>query len=95
MLWLVSLMLYCGLCKINEPTHDKPTIRCETTKDSDQPVCPSSMAKVLVYPSLDSVEAVEGTYNQRRLIRLRGCACACVREFKGSGWCVGEGYSEV
>ena len=69
-------------------------MKFETNKDSDQPVCSSSMAKVLVYPSLDSVEAVEGTYDQRRLIRLRGCACACVREFKGSGWCVGEGYSE-
>ena len=41
---------------------------CVTSKDSCQPVHPLCMAKVLVYPSLDSFEAVEGTRNQQRLI---------------------------
>ena len=57
----------------------KPTIRPMqpvnvTSKDSDQPVHQPSMARVLVYPSFDSPEAVEGTYNQRRL--LSACADA-------------------
>ena len=42
--------------------------------DWDQPVHPASMARVLVYSSLDSLEVVEGTCDQRRLIRLRWCA---------------------
>ena len=37
-------------------------------------VYPSSMAMVLVYPSLDSLEAVKGTCDHKRLIRLPGCA---------------------
>ena len=45
----------------------KPTIRRVTSRDSDQPVDPPSKASVLVYPSLDSLEAVEGTCDQRRL----------------------------
>ena len=52
----------------------KPIIRCVTSKDSDQPLHPSSMARVLVYLSLDSPEAVEGISGQQRLIRLQGCA---------------------
>ena len=49
-------------------SHDKTYNKnCVTSKDSDQPVHPPSMAKVLVYPSLDNLEAVEGTRNQRRL----------------------------
>ena len=32
------------------------------------------MARVLVYPSLNSPEAVDGTCDQQRLIRLRRCA---------------------
>ena len=39
---------------------------CVTSKDSDQPVHPPSMTRVLVYPTLNSQE-VEGTYNQQRL----------------------------
>ena len=35
---------------------------------------PPSIAKVLVHPSLDSPEHVEGTCDQRILIRMRGCA---------------------
>ena len=34
---------------------------CVTSKDSDQPVHPPSMAWILVCPFLDSAEAVEGT----------------------------------
>ena len=44
----------------------KPTMSSVTSKDSDQPVHPPSMARVLVYPSLDSLEAVEG------IVRLNG-----------------------
>ena len=43
----------------------KPTIDLHvTSKDSDQPVHPPSMARVLVHPSLDSLEAVEGPWDQ-------------------------------
>ena len=53
---------------IYEPAHDKTFKKtCVTNKDSDQPVNPPSMAKVLLYPSLDSPEAVEGTCDQRGL----------------------------
>ena len=48
---------------------------CVTSKDSDRPVHPPSMAMILVHPSLDSPEAVEdtvGSVNTR--IRLHGCA---------------------
>ena len=44
------------------PVHDKTYNKTYvTSKDSYQPVHPSNMPKVLVYPSLDSPEAVEGT----------------------------------
>ena len=42
----------------------KPTIRHVTSKDSVQP---PSMERVLIYPSLDNPEIVEGTCNQQRL----------------------------
>ena len=48
----------------------KHTIRGATSQDS---VHPRSMARVLIYPSLDSLVAVEGTANHLRLIKLRGC----------------------
>ena len=55
----------------HEPAHDETYSKtCLTSKDSDQPVHPPSMARVLVYPYLDSLEAVEGTCDQQRLIRL-------------------------
>ena len=45
-----------------EPVHDKTyNTTCVSSKDSDQSVHPPSMARVFVYPSLDSLEAVEGT----------------------------------
>ena len=40
---------------------------CVTSKDSHQPVHPPSITRVLIYPSLDSLEAVKGTCDQRRL----------------------------
>ena len=59
---------------INQPKQDKTYNKtCVTSKDSDQPVHPPSMARILISPSLDSMEAVEGTCYQRRLIRLRRC----------------------
>ena len=42
-----------------------------TSIDSDQPINLPSMARVPVNPSLDSLEAVDRTCNQRRLIRLQ------------------------
>ena len=51
--------------KLYEPANDKTYNKtCMTSKDSDQPVHPPSMAKIFVYPSLDSLEAAEGTCNQ-------------------------------
>ena len=48
--------------------HDKTYNKtCAISKDLDQPVHPPSMARALVYSSLDSLEAVEGTCDQRRL----------------------------
>ena len=47
---------------------------CVTSKDSDQPVHPTSMARLFVSPSLDSLEDVEGICDQLRLIRLHRCA---------------------
>ena len=56
---------------IFEPVHDKTYNKtCVTSKDSDQPLHQHRMARVLVYP----LETGEGTCNQRRLIRLCGCA---------------------
>ena len=48
-------------------------LRCPNTlgkynkKDTDQPVYPPCVARVLVYPALDSLEAVKGTCDQRKL----------------------------
>ena len=44
----------------NKPGHDKTYNK--TSNDSDQPVHVSSMARVLDYPALDSLEAVGGTF---------------------------------
>ena len=68
------LHLYFGVSGYRynfEPAHDKIYSKtCLTSKDSDQHVHPTSMARVLVHPSLDSPGAIEGTCGQRRLIRL-------------------------
>ena len=51
-----------------EPAHDKTYNKtCATSKRSDQPVHPPSMARVFIYHFLDSPEAVEGTCDQQRL----------------------------
>ena len=62
--------------KKNEPGHDKTYNKtCVTSKDSDQPVHPPSVARLLFYFSLDSPEAVEGIMRSAKiLIRLRGRA---------------------
>ena len=62
------ILINTCLLKGNEPEHDKTYNKTSvTSKDSDQLVHPLSMVKVLVFPSLDSLEAVEGTCDQRRL----------------------------
>ena len=49
----------------NELAHDKTYNKiCMTSRDSDQPVRQPNLAKVLIYPFLDRLEAVEGTCNQ-------------------------------
>ena len=53
---------------LNETVHDKTYNKtCVTSTDKDRPVHPPSMAKVLVCPTLDSTEVVEGVCDQRRL----------------------------
>ena len=53
---------------IFEPAHDKTYNKTGvTSKDSDLSVHPLSMASVLVYPSFDSLDAVEGTCDRRKL----------------------------
>ena len=48
-----------------DPAHDKTYKKtCVTSKDSVQPVHAPSMSRVLIYPSLDSSEAIEGTCNR-------------------------------
>ena len=52
-----------GLLLVSIYASDKTyNTTCVTDKDSDQPVHPRSMARVLVYSSLNSLETVEGTY---------------------------------
>ena len=54
--------------EILEPAHDKKYNKsCVTSEDSDQPVHPPRMARALVYPSSDNLQAVEGTCDLRRL----------------------------
>ena len=53
---------------VKDPAQDQTYNKtCVTSIDSDQPVHPPCIARVLVYPSLDSPEAVDGTCDQRRL----------------------------
>ena len=55
--------------------HDKINSKiCVISKDPDQPVHPTSMARVLILlHSLDSLKVIEGTCDQGRLIRLGRC----------------------
>ena len=49
---------------MNKPVHDKTYNKmCLTSKDSAQPVHPPSMAKILLYPSLNSLKAIEGIFD--------------------------------
>ena len=72
-----------GILHTNEPAHDKAYNRtCVISKDSDQPVHPTSMARVLVCPSLVIPEDVEGTCDQRRL----RSACASAQSDQSLRW---------
>ena len=64
-----TISLYRCSSKLYEPAHDKTDkkIFVGHRKDSNQTVHPPSTARVLVYPSFDSPEEVEGTCNQWRL----------------------------
>ena len=63
-----------GKYPLYQPAHDKAYNKaCVTSKDSDLLVHSSSIGKFLVHSSLDSLEAMEGTCNQRRLISLHEC----------------------
>ena len=68
-------MIFCNSKITFEPEHEETYNKtCLTNKDSDQPVHPVIMARVLVYPSLGSLETEEGTCDQpETLIRLCGC----------------------
>ena len=52
-----ALRVKMNIMPVHNKTYNKT---CVTSIDSDQPVHPSSMAIVLVYPSLNGLEAVEG-----------------------------------
>ena len=55
----------------NEQAHDKIYNKIYvTSKDSDQPVHPSCMAKFSFIPLLHSLEAVEGISDQRVLPQI-------------------------
>ena len=63
----MSRLIY--LCTLRyEQKHDKTYNKtCVTSKDSYQPVYPPSTARVLVYPSSDSQDAVKDICDQRIL----------------------------
>ena len=68
-LWVYTLIFpTTHFCINHEQAHYKTCNKtCVTSKDSDQHIHPPSMAKVHVHSSLDSMEAVEGTWDQQRL----------------------------
>ena len=57
----IMLIFFYFSMKTYEPVHDKTYKTSVTSKDSDQPVHPLSMARVLIYPYLDSLAAAEGS----------------------------------
>ena len=58
------------IVNINESAYEKKPVT-----NKDQPVHAAGMTRVLLYPTLDSPEAVEGACgSEMTLIRLRGCA---------------------
>ena len=72
---MLSAAVLIGALRINEiqifseSAHNKTYKKnCLTRKYTDQPVHPLGMARVLVYPSLDSLKAVEVTCDQQILI---------------------------
>ena len=68
---------------IFEPAHDKTCSKTYvTSKDSDEPVHPLNLERVLVYPSFNSLMAVEGTCDQRRLLS----DCANAQVYLGHRW---------
>ena len=74
---LVLLLFSFGTTEITlcEPAHDNTYNKTGVaSKDSDQSIKLPSMARVYVNPSLDSPEAADDTFDQRKLIRMRGCA---------------------
>ena len=62
--WSIVKMLGLLIGPVYDITYNKI---CVTSKDWNQPVHPPNMASILVHPSLDWLEAVEGTCDQRRL----------------------------
>ena len=63
-----SSFFFLALGNRYEPEHDKTYRKtCAAGKDSDQPVCSLSLTRVLVHPSLESPDTVEGTCDQQRL----------------------------
>ena len=63
-----------ALDKRYKTVHDKTYNKtCATSKDSDQPVHLPGMARIFVYPSLDSPKAVGHQQSAKTLMRLRGC----------------------
>ena len=60
---------HIGVQRYTSQCMTKPTIRqvCVTNKDSDQPLHPPSMSRVLILLSLDSLKAVKGTCDRQRL----------------------------
>ena len=64
----VFIMVLGMKTPLYEPAHDKTYNKtCVTSKHSDKPVHLLSIARVLVYSSLNSLGAIEGTCDQRRL----------------------------
>ena len=61
---LFYYMFVSNLLMSYDPAHDKTYNKtCVTSKDSDQPVHLPNMTWGLFYPSLDSLESVEGICN--------------------------------
>ena len=57
--------LYWYMFVMSEPAHDTTYHKtCVTKKDSDQQVHLAGIARIFVYPSLDSLAAVESVCNQ-------------------------------
>ena len=60
----------------------KPTISHVPSKDAYQPIHPPSLARVLIYHSLDSLEAVEGTADVQTDLSLHCRFCHKLAQIK-------------